>query len=143
MELLLLLLLELTNAADRLRCAAAGAATLAPRLPALPFLLQPPPALPALPPPPAPPLMQSEEIYLRTVVELEAGLLGVQPAELGALDAALGPALLPPKTGQGAAAGPVGPGRVRCPGGGGSSSADGRRVDAPLPLHRSILATVA
>ena len=77
-----------------------------PRLPALPFL-PPPPALPALPPPPvpvpgrglvpaqqllaelAPPLTQSEEIYLRTVVELAAGLLGVQPAELEAPDASL------------------------------------------------------
>jgi hypothetical protein len=37
----------------------------------------------------APALSQSEEVYLQTIVELAAGLLGVQPADLEAPDARL------------------------------------------------------
>lgn len=113
------LLAELTNAADlvlrdRLRRAATSAAASLsrPRLP-LPFglgsLLPPLPALPLpagfSPPVPvpgrgllpasqlvdelAPPLSQTEEVYLQTILELAAGLLGVQPSELEAPDASL------------------------------------------------------
>ncbi|PSC74696.1 alanine-glyoxylate transaminase [Micractinium conductrix] len=110
------LLAELTNAADlllrdRLRRAATAAATLGPRrlplplglgglLPALPALS--PALLPPVPVPGrgfmapqqlidelAPPLNQSEEVYLQTIVELAAGLLGVQPADLEAPDVRL------------------------------------------------------
>jgi hypothetical protein len=101
------LLAELTNAADlllrdRLRRAAAAAPSLLPRLPfGLSAALPPLPA-PLLPVPGrgflpaqqlvdelAPALSQSEEVYLQTIVELAAGLLGVQPADLEAPDARL------------------------------------------------------
>lgn len=101
-----LLLAEVTNGLDlllrdRLRRAAANVATLTPRLPflQLPLPLPPPPPVPVpgrgLMPAQqlidqlAPPLSQPEEVYLRTLVELAAGLLGVQPAELEAPDASL------------------------------------------------------
>ncbi|GAB4820938.1 hypothetical protein N2152v2_007984 [Parachlorella kessleri] len=93
------LLAELTNALDlflrdRLRRAAAGAAGFAPRLPLLGLALPAPPA-PPVPVPGrgllparqvvealAPPLSQPEEVYLQSLLELAAGLLGVQPREL-------------------------------------------------------------
>ena len=96
---------------DRLRRTAASAATLLPRLPGpLGALLPGAAALPAAfagfsPPVPvpgrgllpasqlveelAPPLSQPEAIYLQTLVELAASLLGVAPAELEAPDARL------------------------------------------------------
>lgn len=102
-----LLLAELTNGTDlllrdRLRRAAAGVSTLAPRLPffgtlplpRLPALLLPVPGRGLLPAGQlvdelAPALSQPEEVYLKTLTELAASLLGVQPAELEAPDAAL------------------------------------------------------
>lgn len=96
---------------DRLRRTAASAATLLPRLPGpLGMLVPGASALPAAfagfsPPVPvpgrglmsasqlveelAPPLSQPDAIYLQTLVELAASLLGVEPAELEAPDARL------------------------------------------------------
>lgn len=82
---------------DRLRRLYAGLPSLAPRV-GLPFLGSF--ALPTPPPPPvfvpgkgvvalsqfvddfAPPLSQGEEVYLRSLVDLTGGLLGVSPSEL-------------------------------------------------------------
>jgi hypothetical protein len=81
-------------ARDRLRRAYAALPTLAPRLPFLGALLPPPPAPPVFLPGVgllpaeqflermAPPLSQSEQIDLVALVELAAGLLGVQPGDL-------------------------------------------------------------
>lgn len=96
---------------DRLRRTAASAATLLPRLPGpLGMLVPGASALPAAfagfsPPVPvpgrgllpasqlveelAPPLSQPDAIYLQTLVELAASLLGVEPAELETPDARL------------------------------------------------------